>query len=61
MQVNCFLIIFSKINELTVERKQGEGLVSEADRETEKFLFEKLTSIVPEAKFIGEESSFDEG
>ena len=52
---------FHKINELTVERKQGEGLVSEADRETEKFLFEKLTSIVPEAKFIGEESSFDDG
>ena len=55
------LSYFERINQLTIERKKGEGLVSEADKETEKFLIKSLSSIVPEATFIGEESSFNEG
>lgn len=40
---------------LKIEEKEGEGLVSEADRTTEKAIFEVLYKKFPEIGFLGEE------
>lgn len=47
-----------KLSVLEIERKTGEGLVSNADKETEKFLIKKISEIYPESEFIAEEDSF---
>ena len=41
-----------------VEEKKHAGLVSEADKESEKAIGEELKKILPEAEFLGEESAF---
>ncbi len=41
-----------------IEEKKHAGLVSEADKESEKIISEELKKILPDAEFLGEESSF---
>ena len=50
---------WEKRENLRIENKEGQGLVSLADKEVEKFLIQKLKLIIPSAKFCAEESSFD--
>jgi myo-inositol-1(or 4)-monophosphatase len=49
---------FGKIVE--VEEKPGAGLVSEADRESERIIKSVLSAHLPEASFLGEESGLSE-
>lgn len=42
-----------------VEEKFQAGIVSEADKESEKVIFSELRKFFPEAEFLGEESSVD--
>ena len=49
-----------KRSKLKILHKEGQGLVSEADKEVEKFLISKLSQLVPEAKVCAEESAFAE-
>jgi myo-inositol-1(or 4)-monophosphatase len=42
-----------------VEEKFQAGIVSEADKESEKVIFSELKKTFPEAEFLGEESSVD--
>ena len=48
-----------QLADLKVQRKKNEGLVSEADKETEKYLIEQIKSIHPDSEFIAEESAFN--
>ncbi len=41
-----------------IEEKKQAGLVSEADKESEKAIQKELSKILPEAEFLGEESAF---
>ena len=41
--------------------KEGQGLVSKADKETEKFLIKELNALLSDASFCAEESSFEDG
>ena len=41
-----------------IEEKKQAGLVSEADKESEKAIQNELRKILPEAEFLGEESAF---
>jgi len=41
-----------------IEEKKQAGLVSEADKESENAINAKLKKILPDAEFLGEESSF---
>lgn len=45
----------------SVERKVKAGLVSEADRETEKTIQHYLKSVTPEIDFLGEEMAYGTG
>tara|TARA_Y100000590_G_scaffold281237_2_gene316165 strand:- start:49648 stop:50490 length:843 start_codon:yes stop_codon:yes gene_type:complete len=47
-----------KIHKLEVTSKDAEGMVSEADIKTEKFIEKKLKKLLPKASFLGEESAF---
>ncbi len=47
------------LEKLNIEHKKNEGLVSEADKETEKYLINKISLVCPDSEFIAEESSFD--
>ncbi|HEX4925104.1 MAG TPA: inositol monophosphatase family protein [Bdellovibrionales bacterium] len=44
---------------LSVDEKPGAGLVSEADRESERIIQSVLSRHLPEAGFLGEEAGFD--
>ncbi len=44
-----------------IETKEQAGLVSEADRESEKIISQSLKSIAPDWEFLGEEESFLKG
>lgn len=48
-----------QLSDLKIQRKKNEGLVSEADKETEKYLIEQIKRLHPDSEFIAEESSFD--
>jgi myo-inositol-1(or 4)-monophosphatase len=50
---------FGKISQ--IESKEKAGLVSEADRETEKIIQNYLKENCPDVDFLGEEQSFAEG
>jgi myo-inositol-1(or 4)-monophosphatase len=52
----CLLGYFGKINQ--IENKDKQGLVSEADRESERIMKTYLAQHCPEIEFLGEESSF---
>ncbi len=53
------LLSYSKrINKLKITSKDAEGMVSEADIQTEKLIERKLKKLFPEASFLGEESAF---
>lgn len=46
-----------KIRNLKIENKSGHGnFVTEYDSRIQKFLYERLTEILPEANFVGEEN-----
>lgn len=47
---------FKKLESLSIYNKPGEGLVSEADIETEKFLIKEIKKLYPKSNFIAEES-----
>ena len=47
--------------ELRVENKQAQGVVSEADIASEKYVEKELKKLLPEANFIGEEGHFLSG
>ena len=47
-----------KIEKLKVSSKAAEGMVSEADVETEKLIQRELKKLLPDADFLGEESTF---
>jgi len=47
-----------KIHKLEITSKDAEGMVSEADIKTEKFIEKKLKKLLPKASFLGEESAF---
>lgn len=49
-----------KLSTLTVESKKAQGVVSEADRETENAIMAFLRKRHPDISFLGEESSFIE-
>jgi myo-inositol-1(or 4)-monophosphatase len=42
-----------------IERKFQSGLVSEADKESEKIIFDHLRKYFPNDEFLGEESAYD--
>lgn len=44
---------------LNVDEKPGAGLVSEADRESERIIQSVLSQHLPEAGFLGEEAGYD--
>lgn len=44
---------------LKIDYKEGQGLVSNADKEVENFLIKKLSVLCPEANFCAEESSYN--
>lgn len=44
-----------------IETKEQAGLVSEADRESEKIISQSLKTIAPDWEFLGEEESFLKG
>lgn len=50
---------FRHLDRLTVERKGVQDLVSEADRETERTIKQRLASLFPDDAFVGEESGAD--
>lgn len=52
----CLLGYFGKISQ--IEAKEKAGLVSEADRESEKIIQEYLLRHHPETEFLGEEGAF---
>ncbi|MGZ3724978.1 MAG: inositol monophosphatase family protein, partial [Pseudobdellovibrio sp.] len=52
----CLLGYFGKINH--IEEKEKAGLVSEADRESEKIIQTYLAEHCPDVGFLGEETSF---
>jgi myo-inositol-1(or 4)-monophosphatase len=52
----CLLGYFGKINH--IEEKEKAGLVSEADRESEKVIQDYLAKHCPDVGFLGEETSF---
>ena len=47
-----------KIERLVVTSKAAEGMVSQADIETEKYIQRELKKLLPDADFLGEESVF---
>lgn len=47
-----------KLGSLQVSIKRAQGLVSNADIESEEFLIKKLKTIIPKAEFLAEESAF---
>jgi myo-inositol-1(or 4)-monophosphatase len=51
---------FSSIGSLTIEQKGPQDMVSEADRETEKFIRRQLREHFPGDAFLGEESGSDQ-
>ena len=46
---------------LAIDYKEGQGLVSKADKETEKYIINELKELLPNASFCAEESSFENG
>jgi myo-inositol-1(or 4)-monophosphatase len=50
---------WNKRSKLKIDYKQGQGLVSKADKEVEKYLVDSLKKLAPNANFCAEESSFD--
>lgn len=58
-QVGEFLVKKQRqLSRLKVSYKEAQGLVSNADIEAEKKIIKALTVILPEAKFLAEESAF---
>jgi myo-inositol-1(or 4)-monophosphatase len=47
-----------KLSTLTIDYKQAQGVVSEADVEVENFIVKELKKIIPDAGFLAEESSY---
>ncbi len=47
-----------KIDTLKIDHKEAQGVVSEADVNTENFIIKKLKNVIPEAKFLAEESCY---
>lgn len=47
-----------QLDSLTISSKQAQGVVSEADLESEEFIIKKLKKLVPKASFLAEESAF---
>lgn len=50
---------WEKRNSLKINYKEGQGLVSIADKEVEKFLIQKLKALRPDSSFCAEESSYE--
>lgn len=50
------LSYFTKVKPLNSRKKDGAGIVTEADIESEKILIKELSQVVPEADFFAEES-----
>lgn len=48
-----------KIDSLKISLKEAQGLVSNADIESEKFIIKKLAPLVEGAEFLAEESAFE--
>jgi myo-inositol-1(or 4)-monophosphatase len=48
-----------KINTLKIDHKEAQGVVSEADVNTENFIIKKLKNVLTEAKFLAEESCYN--
>lgn len=48
----------ARLDRLVIENKPLEGLVSNADREVEKYIIEKVSHLYPDSEFIAEEDSF---
>lgn len=56
----CLLSYFGQINHIE-EKDQAAGLVSEADRESEKLIKNKLAEAFPDYDFLGEETAYLQG
>jgi len=50
---------WSERPKLKIDYKEGQGLVSNADKEVEAFLIKELSILMPEAAFCAEESSYE--